>query len=261
MFAPDSTAPNGRAALSARRAAGLLTGSGPASMLFARSVFAVAAQGLVAVLLAIRGSASPWRDAAAWLPLYGTLIDAACLGLLWWLARRERIGVRDLVGFDRDRLGRDVLLGNALIAPNLFFILAGNFGASLLVYGNLDAPQIFDSLPLLPALYAVIVFPLIWGITEQATYNAYVLPRFQLLAGRTWLAVAAVAFAWSFQHVVLPLTFDPAFMLYRMLSPIPASVFVTLVYLRIRRILPLATAHWLMDGGAAFASTLWPLLR
>lgn len=35
----------------------------------------------------------------------------------------------------------------------------------------------------------------------------------------------------------------------------------TLVYLRIRRIVPLATAHWLMDGGDAFVGSLLPLLR
>ena len=50
-------------------------------------------------------------------------------------------------------------------------------------------------------------------------------------------------------------------MTYRMLPPIPFSIFITLAYLRLRRILPLATAHWLMDGASAFAGTLWPLLR
>ena len=59
----------------------------------------------------------------------------------------------------------------------------------------------------------------------------------------------------------MPLTFEPDFMLYRALAPIFQSVFITLLYLRIRRILPLAVAHWLMDGGSAFTSLLWPLLR
>ena len=45
-------------------------------------------------------------------------------------------------------------------------------------------------LPPLPALYAVLIFPLIWGITEQTTYNGYLLPRFQALSGNTGFAVA-----------------------------------------------------------------------
>lgn len=257
----DATVPNSRVAILERRAAGALTWSGPALMLFARSVFAVAAQGLVAAMYAMHGSATPWRAAGAWLPVYGTLIDAGCLFLLWWLARREGITLLDLIGFDRRRMGRDLLLGLALILPSLLFIFGGNFASSLLVYGNLDAPQIFEPLPLLPALYAVLIFPLVWGVAEQTTYNGYLLPRLQALSGSTGFAVAVVALSWSFQHVVMPLTFDPDFMTYRLLSPIAFSTFITLVYLRVRRILPLATAHWLMDGVAAFIGILWPLLR
>jgi membrane protease YdiL (CAAX protease family) len=230
-------------------------------MLFARPVLAVVAQGLVATIYAARGSLHPWRAATPWLPVYGSLIDAGCLGLLWWLTRREEIHLRDLIGFDRRRLGKDVLLGLALIVPSLLFILAGNFTSNFLVYGRLGMPQIFEPLPLWAALYGVIVFPLLWGITEQTTYNGYVLPRLQILFGSTGLAVAAVALVWSFQHALMPLTFDPKFMLYRLLSPLPFSIFITLVYLRLRRIVPLATAHWLMDGSDAFAGGLLPLLR
>jgi hypothetical protein len=230
-------------------------------MLFARPAFAVAAQGLVAAIYAVRGSTTPWRDAAPWLPVYGSLIDAGCLGLLWWLARREGISLLDLIGFDRERLGRDASLGVALIAPSLLFILGGNAAASLLVYGDPNAPQIFEPLPLPATLYAVLIFPLLWGVTEQTTYNGYVLPRFQVLTRRTALAVAVVALVWSAQHAFLPLTFDPDFMVYRTLSPIAHSTFVILVYLNIRRVVPLAISHWLMDGAAAFIGSLLPLLR
>jgi hypothetical protein len=70
-----------------------------------------------------------------------------------------------------------------------------------------------------------------------------------------------VAFSWSFQHVVMPLTFDPAFMTFRMLSPIPFSIFQTLLYLRFRRLLPFAIAHALMDGAGVVIGVLLPLLR
>lgn len=251
---------NSRSAIEARRVTGALIWSGPALMLLARPVFAMIAQTLVAALFWVRGSPVLWRGAEPWLPVYGTLIDAGCLCGLWWLARREGIRLPDLIGFGRRRLGRDLLLGLALIPPSLLIILGGNLGSSLLVYGNLSAPDVFVPLPLWAALYGVLVFPLIWGIVEQTTYNGYVLPRLQVLSGNTGFAVAAVALAWSFQHALMPLTFDPDFMLYRALAPIPFSTFQALLYLRMRRIVPLATAHWLMDGGDAFARMLWPLL-
>lgn len=253
--------PNSRAALERRHAAGALTWAGPALMLFARPAFAVVAQGLVAALLAAQGSAAPWRAAALWFPIYAILIDAGCLWLLWFLTRREGIRLVDLIGFERARLGRDVLLGLLLILPSLAFILGGIASVSLLIYGEIRPPALTAPLPLPAAIYAVLAFPLLWGFTEQMTYNGYLAPRIQALSGSTVLAVALTALPWAFQHAVMPVTFDPDYVLFRMLSPIPFSIFVILLYLRVRRLLPFAIAHWLMDGAAAFAGSLLPLLR
>ena len=109
---------------------------------------------------------------------------------------------------------------------------------------------------LLASLYGVLVWPVIWGFTEQMTYNGYLLPRFQVLGRRTVVAVAIVAFAWSLQHSFMPMTFDPRFMLYRLLAAVPNTLFQTILYLRLRRIIPFAIAHALMDS----ATVLVPLL-
>jgi hypothetical protein len=74
------------------------------------------------------------------------------------------------------------------------------------------------------------------------------------------MAVALVAFSWSFQHVVMPLTFDAKFMAFRLLSSVPNTVFTTLLYLRLRRLVPFAIAHALMDGASVLISVLLPLL-
>ena len=229
-------------------------------MLFARSILAVLAGAFVAAVLAHRGSAAPWRDAAMWFPLYATLIDAGCLALLWVLMRREGGRLTSLIAFDRTRLGRDVMLGLILVAPSLLLILGGVALAGLVVYGSAATPMTFDSLPLPAAIYALAVFPLLWGFTEQMTYNGYLASRIQVLGGTT-VAVAIVAVVWSFQHAVMPVRLDADYMLYRALGPIPASIFSIIVYLRIRRIVPLAVAHGLMDGATVFIGSIWPLLR
>ena len=248
--------PNSEEALIGRLNAGSLTWSGPAIILFARSVFAVGAQGVTAAIFAFRSSPSPWLDAAPWLPVYGTLIDAGCLILLWFFTRRENLRLFDLVGFDRTRLGRDVALGLALVPASLVFIFGGIYGGGWLVYGTLSPPYLFEPLPLPAALYGVLVFPFIWGLTEQMTYNGYLVSRIQVLSGSTVLAIALVAFAWSLQHSFMPLRFDRHFMEFRILSSVPNTVFQTILYLRVRRLLPFAIAHALMDG----ASVLLPLL-
>jgi hypothetical protein len=248
-------------ALRRRLDAGTLTWHGPALMLFARSACAVAAQALVAAVFVLRSSPTPWLDAAPWLPVYGTLIDAGCLALLWRLTRREGIGLFDLVRFERARLVPDVLLGLVLIPVSLVFIFAGTSAAGWLLYGTLAPPYLFGSLPLPAALYGVLVWPFIWGLTEQMTYNGYLVPRFQVLSRSTSVAVACVAFAWSFQHVVMPLTGDARFMAFRLLSSVPHSIFATLLYLRLRRLVPLVVAHALMDGASVVIGVLLPALR
>jgi hypothetical protein len=248
---------NSYEALLRRREAGTLTWRGPALMLFARAALGVGAQAVVAAVFLLRASPTPWHDAEPWLPVYATLIDAGCLALLWRLTRREGIGLFDLVGFARSRLGRDVLLGLALIPASLVFIFAGTYGAGWIVYGRVEQPYFLGGLPLWAALYGVLVFPFLWGLTEQMTYNGYLLPRFQLLSRSTSVAIAVVAFAWSLQHAFMPLTFDTKFMVYRLLASVPNSLFETILYLRLRRVVPFAIAHALMDG----ATVLIPLLR
>lgn len=225
-------------------------------MLFARPALGVVAQAVVAVVFILRSSATPWHDAEPWLPVYATLIDAGCLALLWRLTRGEGIGLFDLVGFERSRLGRDALLGLALIPASLVFIFGGTYAGGWIVYGTVQQPYFLGGLPLWASLYGVLVFPVLWGLTEQMTYNGYLLPRLQVLSGNTTLAVAIVAFVWAMQHAFMPLTFDTKFMTYRLLASVPNSLFETILYLRLRRVLPLAVAHALMDG----ATVLIPLL-
>jgi hypothetical protein len=253
--------PNAYEALGRRLDAGTLTWRGPALMLFARAACAVGAQALVAAVFYLRASPTPWHDAEAWFPVYATLIDAGCLTLLWRLTRREGIRLFDLLGFERARLVRDALLGLALIPASLVLILGGIYATGWLVYGTLTPPFLFGPLPLPAALYGVLVFPFIWGLTEQMTYNGYLVSRFQVLYRSTTLAIAVVAFAWSLQHAFMPLTFDEKFMAFRLVSPLPYSIFLTFLYLRLRRLVPFVIAHAALDGASVLIGVLLPLLR
>ena len=47
------------------------------------------------------------------------------------------------------------------------------------------------------------------------------------------------------------------FMAFRLLAPVPFSIFQTLLYLRLRRLIPFAIGHSLLDG----ATVLIPMLR
>ena len=99
--------PNSNEALRLRLNAGALTWDAPTVMLIARAAFAVAAQGLGASVFLLRSSPTPWHDAEPWLPVYGTLIDAGCLALLWRLTRRATQPVGFCMGRSRRRSSSD----------------------------------------------------------------------------------------------------------------------------------------------------------
>jgi hypothetical protein len=110
------------------------------------------------------------------------------------------------------------------------------------------------------ALYGVLVWPFIWGLTEQMTYNGYLAPRFQVLCRGTGPGIVFVAFAWAMQHAFMPLTFDSKFVAFRLLGSLPNTVFQTFLYLRVRRLIPFAIAHALMDGASVLGGVLLPLM-
>ena len=189
---PTPASANSHRALLHSREVGTLTWRGPALILFARPVLAIGAQALVAAVFALRGSSAPWHAAEPWLPVYGTLIDIGCLTLLWRLTRREGIGLLDLVGLDRTRIIRDASLGLALIPMSLVFIFGGTSLAGWAVYGSPAPPYFLDGLPLPAGVYGVLVWPFVWGLSEQMTYNGYLLSRFQVLFRSTSAAIVVV---------------------------------------------------------------------
>ena len=220
-------------------------------MLLARSAFILLAQGVTYLLFLSLNVPNASIVVRNWWPVYGTLVDIFCLGLLFWLTRREGIRLFDLIGFDRKRLKTEIPLGLGLfliIFPVTIF--GGGMLAQWIAYGKLNPvfPEytFIRTLPLLALLYARMLWWPIWSATEEMTYNGYALPRLIAMTKSRWLSVAIVAFFFSLQHSFLMLA-GFQFGFYMFLTFIPLSIAMLLAYLRIHRLLPLIVAHWLMD--------------
>jgi len=224
---------------------------GPLLMLFARSALILLVQGityLLFLLLRVPNASVVIRN---WWPVYGTLADLGCLGLMFWLTRREGIRLVDLIGLDIKRLKTEIPLGLGLfivIAPVTIF--GGGMLAQLIAYGKLNPvfPEytFMRTLPLLALLYARILWWPIWSVTEEMTYNGYALPRLLAMTKSRWISVAVVGFFFALQHSFLMLA-GFQFGFYMFLAFLPLSIAMVLVYLRIRRLPPFIVAHWLMD--------------
>jgi hypothetical protein len=239
--------PNRPEAVAARVASGLVPAWGPIAACGVRLVLAFGAHATVAAAFALSGTADAWEAAAPWMPVWGTAVDLGSLALLAWLLRGEGLRLTDLYRSSALRWSDAGLALGLFLGLGVVGILGGAVGG-LLFYGTPTPPPPFHPLPLWAGLYATLVWPLIWGVTEEATYNGYALPRLAARPSGVPVAVAVVAFGWAAQHVALPAHLDLAFAGYRFVSALPVALAASAFYLRTRRLYPLAMAHVVVDA-------------
>ena len=219
----------------------------------ARLIFAFTSQALTAGLFALRGSTNAWQDATAWWPVYSTITDVLCLVILVWLLRRENLKVIDLVGAK----GKDIIKQLVWTPAYLLAVAPTSLLASIITqayYGTALPPMIaVVNLPPVGELYSLIIWPIIWVITEELVYLGYLLPRMEVLSGKTWIAILVVIFFWGIQHLAMPFMLDEKYLISRVLAAIAAiSSFPIVFVLWRRRLIPLIGVHYIADLATAF---------
>ncbi|WP_247231441.1 CPBP family intramembrane glutamic endopeptidase [Telluribacter sp. SYSU D00476] len=249
--------PNGKEAIEVRLNRGAFYRWGPFLILPVRFVLAALLQWAVWQLF-YSAEENGFEQAGQWFTVYGTLIDLGCLALILRFIRPERLRLIDLVNFDRERLWKEVREGFGYLLVLLVVGLVGGGIAGYLIFGG-PAPNPLGQLPTAGALYSILVWPIIWGVTEELTYFGYAFPRLQVLTRNTWLAGALVAFFFALQHVALPLRYDVDFMLYRFFSSLPVALVILPLYLRTRRLFPFIVAHWVVDCLSAVLANYVPM--
>ncbi len=231
----------------------------PLLLSFVRLPLAFLAQMLTVVVLLLAGNAAAWTQARPLWIVSGTLVDLACLALIGWSMRREGARLRDLLGVDRAGLGRDLLLGLGLFAVAMPLAVLGQVVCGILLYGGAP-PSALGVTPMWAAWYGVLIFPIIWGVTEELTYRGYALPRLEAVLGSAWAAVLITTLGNGLQHIALPFIPDARFMAYRFASALPIAILFGVYYLRRRRLLPMIVAHWGINVVGIFIATVLPLL-
>ncbi len=166
--------------------------------------------------------------------------------------KKEGLRLRDLLGPVRLRYGRDIFIGLGyfvLFSPGFF---VGGYLAQKLFYGasGVNPANFFlhaHALPVWATAYSISLFWIINSVTEEATYQAYVLPRLEALTGHRWIAFAAVTFWWTAQHCVLGFVPDLRSLACRFVGFLPGIIIVVAIYTRTRRLAPLIVGHWIID--------------
>ena len=233
----------------------------PILLVFTRFILALVLQLAVALIYHFAGNPNSIEAAGHWFTVYGTLIDIGCLILIINLLKRENRTLLDIVNIKAQTFMKTMLTSIGYIILFLPMSVVGMSVSSLLFFGTPVPQQTMGGLPMWGAIYSITLWPMLWAISEQITYQGYALPRITNIVGKKWIGIAIVSFGWAFQHAALPLSLDWRYIAMRVISFIPVAVVMTVLYIRSKRLLPFIIAHWVMDLIAAITSILLPLLR
>lgn len=229
-------------------------------LLPARTLFFLAAQVIIALLLLLFAGVSDWQASAAWWPMAVALADILCLFLLIRWYKKEGKNFFSEFRIFRESFWKDlgiVLL--SLIVGGPLSVLP-NILLSTWLFGNPEATlELFvGSLPLWAVVVSGILFPLGQALTEIPMYMRYIAPKLESksVSGyglKPWLAVGLASLFLSLQHITAPLVFDLRFIIWRALMYLPFAIYVGILIRWRPRLLPfIVVIHWLMNLSFVF---------
>ena len=175
-----------------------------------------------------------------------------------WALHREGRRVRDLIGFDPARLGRDILWGLLWLMVLYLPFAAAIIGTMLLLYGG-EAFTSFDAVFVPPegslvmptalavvfAAVGVVTFAPLNAPTEELVYRGYAQGTLTTVLPSPVLAVVIPAIGFGLQHVFFAstapgtLVFAVAFLVWGLGSGI--------IYLKQGRLMPLIVCHLVVN--------------
>ncbi len=163
--------------------------SNPWLMLISRSVLFIFFQALIALILAVAGTASAWDESARWWTFVATLTNIVSIYLLVHMFKTEGKRYFEVIHFSRANLKTDLLwfFGTGIVGMP---IAAAPMNAlAALIFGDAMTPiyMMFRPLPTW-ALTLSLLFPLTIAFAELPTYFGYVMPRLEALLRNGWLA-------------------------------------------------------------------------
>lgn len=219
----------------------------PIAMLLSRTILFFAFGFAIQLILAVFNVDSPNVEVTRWWTYQVIGSNILCFLLLRWLAAKEGMRFRDLIGMEKRSSKKDVLLVVALLIPSGIIGYFSVYLAGVWLYGDTPPAFMFQTLPLWAAVLSVIVFPLTNALVETPTYLGYSFPRIAVISENRWLALILASSFLALQHIGIPLYLDLRYMLWRFLSFLPFAFFAGWIYLKIRRLLPLMVLHYFAD--------------
>ena len=239
-----------------------------AAVAFHRLPLLAIAAALTVGLFALSGNDVPF-PASGYGALYILPVNILSLVLVRWLVHREGGRLRDLIGFSRKRLGRDILWGLLWLMVLYFPFVLAIMGTMFALYGAelftqfeaVFAPSP-EAVPILPfaasltlAIVLFVTFTPLNAPVEEVVYRGYAQRN---LGSPTWFAILLPAIAFGIQHMFFSPTL-PGMVVYGVAFFV-WSVVGGIIYAKQRRLMPLIVAHVLVNLFTSAPALVVPFL-
>ncbi|MDF1523181.1 MAG: hypothetical protein P1P87_10225 [Trueperaceae bacterium] len=213
------------------------------ALLALRPLTLLAAQALVAALLAASGATEAWWSSAAWWPVSGVLANVIGGALLMAAARAERLPLRALVAPAPWRRG-DVLV--AAVAGALLVALATLVpvwhGTRIWGDPSVGTAVLAGPLPAWAAWGSLLLFPVTTALVDVLLYAGYVRPRLAATRLGPVGAVLVVGAVLGVQVAALPFLPARTFVAWRLPMLVPYGLALLALISWRPRLLPAALA-------------------
>jgi len=218
-----------------------------------RTLLFISLQAILAFILLLCGSQSPWVRAAAWWPFIVTAANLITILLLVNYMKSQGRSYWSLFMIDAAHLKADLKLMALVLLITVPVAFLPNTISARLLFNDPLVPvrMLFQPIPVAAVILSMIVFPITQGLAEIPLYMACAMPELEKKGRPQWLSLALPAFFLGAQHIAVPLLCNGPFILWRLFMYMPFAFFIGIVMRYRPRLLPyLAILHMLMDISA-----------
>lgn len=203
--------------------------------------------------------------------LYLAPVNIASLLLLRWALHRDGRRIRDLLGFDSARLGKDILWGLLWLMVLYVPFAAAIIGTMFLLYGGAaftsfetafvpadGYPILSQGMAVVLAVVVVLTFAPLNAPTEELVYRGYAQGGIRRALGSRSLAVVIPAIGFGLQHIFFAAT-APAMLVFAVAFFV-WGVGSGIIYLKQGRLMPLIICHFIVNLFTSLPALIIPFV-
>ena len=182
-------------------------------------------------------------DISNWWSIVASIVNIITILIIVIVAKKSNSSYLKLINYKK----RTTKIKDVVVMPLIIVLFSGicMYIAGFICYGVIPyaSTKMIEPIPLVLAIINFIVLPLSVPFAEDGLYLGCGVNQIK----NKYLAILVPAFFYALQHSFIPVLFDGKFILYRFLSFLPLTLFLSWNYYKKRNPLPIMVGHAIVE--------------